>query len=340
VTLDITPQTCNVEPFRYQATPQPVGDQGASASQINEQQIEDYLNRIRVAICDDLRAIIAAAGGSTPTINRFIQLLDVPNNYVGDGGLAVAVKSDETGLEFVPFPSFDSSDLEKWISYSFAVVAGTPLQTIGNGGGGSSPTSTTTAPALSTASISASIYRIKYVTVNNVNQICWVILSALLITIGPSADIGGFRWRARGGIDSAIANQRCYFGLRGVTTNPTSADPSAQTNIIGFGCDAGDTTLSVMHNDAAGAATEIPLGANFPATTAGELYDFELTCEPGSGTVDYSITRLNTGDVATGTLSTNLPATTQFLCGVLWVATAGTAGVASLFFVNQYFSRF
>lgn len=340
MTLDITSQLCRVEPFRYQATPQPVGEQGASSNQINEQQIEDYLNRLREAMCADLEAIIAAAGtGGAGGVTRFTELSDVPNNYVGDGGLAVAVRSDETGLEFRSFPNFDSSDLSKWISYSFALVAGTPLQTIGNGGGSSAPTGTTTVPALATTSVSASIYKVQYVTTNNVNQICYVLLSTLLITIGTSADIGGFRWRARGGPNSAVANQRAFFGLRGVTTNPTSVDPSGQTNIIGFGADAGQTTLHVMHNDAAGVATSTDLGANFPVQ-AGELYDFELTCEPGSGTVDYSVVRLNTGDTATGTLNANLPATTQFLSGALWMATAGTAGVASLWFVHQYFSRF
>lgn len=49
--------TCNIEPFRYQATPQPVGDHGASANQINEQYLEDYLERLRQAVCADLQGL-------------------------------------------------------------------------------------------------------------------------------------------------------------------------------------------------------------------------------------------------------------------------------------------
>lgn len=50
-------QTCDIEPFRYQSTPQPALEEGASGSQINDQAIEDYLNRLRDAICADLQSI-------------------------------------------------------------------------------------------------------------------------------------------------------------------------------------------------------------------------------------------------------------------------------------------
>jgi hypothetical protein len=52
-------ETCNLEPFRYTATPQPVGDHGASSNQINEQTIENYLTRLIEAVCADLTAIEA-----------------------------------------------------------------------------------------------------------------------------------------------------------------------------------------------------------------------------------------------------------------------------------------
>lgn len=378
MSLNIDSKVCAVEPFRYQATPQPIGDQGASSNQINEQALEDYLARLKDAICEDVEAIIEAAGTGGSGVTAFIELSDVPhsyaggtgdlvavngtedglefvafpfipadfidlgdvpNSYTGAGGQAVAVNAGETGLEFVAFPTSGITDLAKWINYSFGLVAGTPLQTIGNGGGASSPAATSTVPALATTSISTSIYKVQYVTTNATNQICYVVLNTLLVAIGTAADLGGFRWRALAGPNSAVTNQRSFFGLRASIANPTSVDPSSQTNIIGFGTDAGETTLSVMHNDGAGTATKVGLGANFPVQ-AGELYEMSLTCVPGSGTVDYAITRINTGDTASGNLSTNLPATTQFLSGALWMATAGTAGVATLWFANQYFAHY
>lgn len=51
--------TCDLPPFKYQSTPQPVGDQGASSNQINEQALELYLQRFKEAVCADLTAIEA-----------------------------------------------------------------------------------------------------------------------------------------------------------------------------------------------------------------------------------------------------------------------------------------
>ena len=50
--------TCDLEPFRYQATPQ-TDVPGASANQINEQSLEDYLSRLISAVCTDLQVIEA-----------------------------------------------------------------------------------------------------------------------------------------------------------------------------------------------------------------------------------------------------------------------------------------
>lgn len=58
-TITITLQVCDVEPFLYSATPQ-TGEEGASAGQINEQQLENFLERLRDAMCTDLTAILAS----------------------------------------------------------------------------------------------------------------------------------------------------------------------------------------------------------------------------------------------------------------------------------------
>lgn len=50
-------ETCNVEPFRYQSTPQLGEEGGVSGNEINEHSLEDYLERLRQAICTDLTAI-------------------------------------------------------------------------------------------------------------------------------------------------------------------------------------------------------------------------------------------------------------------------------------------
>ena len=70
-----------------------------------------------------------------------------------------------------------------------------------------------------------------------------------------------------------------------------------------------------MYNDASGTATKIDLGVDFPSNrTAGAaittIYSCYLYNTPASSNVIYRIVNKETGAVAQGTLSTNLPAST------------------------------
>ena len=108
-----TSKICDVEPFRYQATPQ-IGDSNASTGQINDQFLEDYLNRLREAICGDIQSMIdeCCNGGPTPPggVSTFLELTDTPASYSGAGGEFVKVKAAADGLEFVA--STPSADVD------------------------------------------------------------------------------------------------------------------------------------------------------------------------------------------------------------------------------------
>jgi hypothetical protein len=116
-----TSKICDVEPFRYQATPQ-IGDSNASTGQINDQFLEDYLNRLREAICGDIQSIIdeCCNGGPTPPggVSTFLELTDTPASYAGSGGDFVAVNAGATALEFVAAPSGGGGGLHKSFSTS------------------------------------------------------------------------------------------------------------------------------------------------------------------------------------------------------------------------------
>lgn len=86
-------QTCDLPPFLAKAVP-PKADLGAlaSAMKINFGQLENYLKRMLDAVCDDLQ--------NTSSVDRFTELLDVPNSYVGEALKLVRVNAAETGLEF------------------------------------------------------------------------------------------------------------------------------------------------------------------------------------------------------------------------------------------------
>jgi DnaJ-class molecular chaperone len=107
----------------------------------------------------------------------------------------------------------------------------------------------------------------------------------------------------------------------GQTTDLTYSDSitvASMLNVIGVGSDASDTNLQVFHNDGSGTCTKIDLGSNFPANrTSGAAltttYSIELFNANAGSTVIYKVTNNETGSVAEGTISTDLPANTQGL---------------------------
>lgn len=106
-----------------------------------------------------------------------------------------------------------------------------------------------------------------------------------------------------------VTDARSFMGFKvgGVIGN---VNPSTLNNILGVGNDIGEANLQVMHNNNMGTATKIDLGVNFPSnTSATDLYMAIFTNVRGSGDVTYKIVRLNTMDVAIGTITTELPTT-------------------------------
>lgn len=165
-----------------------------------------------------------------------------------------------------------------------------------------------------------------------------------LFTMRSSAGgAGGFylriRWRPATG--QTITTHRAFVGLRGSNTAPTDVNPSTLTNIVGMGWDAADANVQIMHNDGTGTATKIDLGSNFPRPNAdrSNLYDLELYAAPGSSTIEYRVVNVLTGAEASGTLSTDLPVSTQLLAVLGYASVGGTSsvigiGVGSIFMVT------
>ncbi len=134
---------------------------------------------------------------------------------------------------------------------------------------------------------------------------------------------GGFKYVCDVYISDTAFGSGCrqFYGMAGQTTDLGYSDSilvSSLTNIIGVGSDALDTNLQLFYNDGSGTASKIDLGANFPANrTAGAalttVYSIELYNAPNSLSVKYSVTNKETGDVALGTISSDLPLDTQGL---------------------------
>jgi hypothetical protein len=158
-----------------------------------------------------------------------------------------------------------------------------------------------------------------------------------LIWRGNAAGLGGFHCIFRFAVISTTALQRLFVGLSSATTAfAVTQVIDALTNIIGVGWDSADANLRVMHNDATGVATEIDLGANFPANNTTAFYELVLFCAPNSSTVSYRVTRLDTGAEASGQITTDLPANTTFLTHHEYMNNGGTAAAVGLEIMGVY----
>lgn len=152
--------------------------------------------------------------------------------------------------------------------------------------------------------------------------------SILIHFLGNASNRGGFLFIQRFGLPTVVSDERLFFGLRGDVSAPTNVDPSSLINIIGVGADGTDTNLQVMRNDGSGTATKTNLGGSFPAKTAGVAYEVVLDCLRNASAVNYTVRRLDTvGTPARGTLSTDLPATSQMLARFAYITNNATGGL-------------
>jgi hypothetical protein len=100
-------------------------------------------------------------------------------------------------------------------------------------------------------------------------------------------------------------------------------------NKIGMAITSSTNNWQIIHNAAGSSPTLIPLGANFPANGT-DLYELILFCRPSGSAVDYRVTNLSTNAQTSGSLTTNLPASTTFLARYAWVTNGGTTAAASI----------
>lgn len=172
--------------------------------------------------------------------------------------------------------------------------------------------------------------RIGFVSANTAGSTSGYRLPLLQYATGATSG-GGFLLVARFGVSDAatVANSRLFVGMINATGVIGNVNPSTLTNIVGVASNAGDANLSIMHNDGAGTATIIPLGANFPAQTLSvDAYTLVLYAPIGQTYVEWYILRENTGADAQGRITTDLP--TTLLAIQLWRNNGVTAAAVGL----------
>jgi hypothetical protein len=249
-------------------------------------------------------------------INKFNSLTTIGTSGAATLTNGILNVPNYTSGSVTPFiPDLEQSEIRRGlIALSGSTTVGTfgaltPVQT----GGASAIAFGGTCPypkfRLSTTGGSTnSTVGIDFGTSGRVNQVGW-----------------GFRFvgsyiysdQSSGGTNWFVPNARQFCGLAVNTTLvPISSTTTVQSlqSIIGLGSDTGDTNLSIYHNDVSALANKIDLGSNFPANktaavTNGEVYTLELYNEYKTTSVKYRVTKVSDGTTATGTITTQLPAT-------------------------------
>jgi hypothetical protein len=138
-----------------------------------------------------------------------------------------------------------------------------------------------------------------------------------------------------GGPSTGVTNasHRFYMGVLGNAAAPTDVNPSTQLRCAGIGYDAADTQVQFMTNDATGSATKVALGVSFPKPNADRAFTYRLELYSPPGTtqsISYRVTYLETGAVATGTVTTDLPATSDLLQPYMYVSVGGVSSVVGM----------
>lgn len=241
------------------------------------------------------------------------------------------------------------SGLHSLLQPSFARNKVGMFMPAGNGGTDSqfgmvvSATGTATSDAMGTTNLYTYMRRRSWrVTTASTTAVAGLRGGALQWTLGgPSAGLGGFyliwRWGPATGV--ATATHRAFVGMRNTTAAPTDVNPSTLTNICGMGYDDADTNIQFMHNDGSGTATKIDLGAGFPKPNVDltSVYEIALFAPPGTTqTLHYEVTNLVTGAVATGTITTDIPATTTLLTPYSYMSVGGTSSVIGFATMGLY----
>ena len=158
---------------------------------------------------------------------------------------------------------------------------------------------------------------------------------------GSAAWEGGFRGLMHGAPATGCTNSshRFFMGL-GDSLAMSDVDPSSQTQVVGIGYDSADANLQFMHNDASGTCTKIDLGASFakPTTDRSVWYRLRLYAPPGTTRLlCYEVTNLETGAVAVGAVTTNLPPASSYITPKAYGSVGGVSSVVGITIGNIVF---
>ncbi len=190
---------------------------------------------------------------------------------------------------------------------------------------------TASTPALATTNLYTVQMRVARATViTTANQQVGAVGATLAPYLrGASAGQGGFLFVCRFGFETWTGGDRLFVGLSAAVGSMVTGQPSAITDMMGFGIDASDTAITFMHNDSSGTAVKTSITGTTLAS--GQGYIAYMFCKPNDTVVYYRLDDINAGTtLADSSIGTSeLPTNTTFLFPAVVMGNAANAGAGN-----------
>lgn len=152
--------------------------------------------------------------------------------------------------------------------------------------------------------------------------------------LGNAANMGGFFFVMRFGIQALGSGNIAFFGLSPRITPTATANLNTYVNIAGVGYQANSGNWFLVQNNGSGTGTLTDLGATMPLNTTNAM-ELVLYATPNSTAINYRFTNLTTGVLVTGVINTDPPAVNTLLTPMTWVSNNASTTSCQIW-VNKY----
>lgn len=186
-------------------------------------------------------------------------------------------------------------------------------------------------PTLTSANLKSQTRRVTNTSAAAAGSLASTRVTNLECWRGNATGFGGFFMVCRFGLSTLQTGMRAFFGLTDTApTAPTNINPLTNTTPgkIGMAISASSGNWNFVYNTTGIAPTVVELGSGYPVDTS-TMLELILYAKPYDTSVSYRITNMTTGTQTSGSISSNLPATTTFLGRTCWATNNATAAAVA-----------
>jgi len=227
-----------------------------------------------------------------------------------------------SGRDFPLQPHFGVNRIANWSpSVSTTITTeGLPITSVG----------TVATPTLAATNLAASMRRWRLTSAATIDAVAEQRSAGWACWRGNAAGHGGWTFVTRLSLTTLQATGMGFFGLYGSTAAlATTLTLATVLNCVGIGFQRGThANWQMVTNDGTGAPTLTDMGASFAVATGGVLSLF-VAAAPNAASVWVRAVNEVTGAIFEQEITTDLPATTQFLSPRFYMNTGATAAAVA-----------